>query len=364
MVETAEIVRLEKKLLKAITNDVNKTAEAAGLIYVSCNDPGFNRLRNGEGFYYVDGKRKIHDRQHLDRIKKLVLPPAWENVWICKYHNGHLQATGIDKRGRKQYKYHPSWMHVRNHTKFYRLREFGEKLPMIRSALERDLALKGYPQNKVLAAMVSLMERVNIRVGNAFYEKLYGSFGLTTLKDHHVSVNGSGLKLMFKGKKGITHNISLSGRKLAKIIQGCKDIPGKELFQYYAEDGTIRTVDSGMVNNYIREISGSDFTAKDFRTWAGSIQALLAFREVGGFLTSAEMNKKIPAALDLVAGRLGNTRAVCKKYYVHPVIIDMYQDGKLERYLKELDTIEDGKDDDGYAQEERILMKILRNPLM
>jgi len=364
MIATEDTVQLEKKMLKAITNDVAKTAVAAGLIYVTCNDPGFSRVRNGTGFYFMDGHRRLRDQEHLERIRKLVLPPAWEEVWICKFPNGHLQATGVDKSGRKQYKYHPAWMTIRNQTKFYRLRDFGEKLPMIRKRIENDLSLPGYPQNKVLAAMVGLMERVNIRVGNAFYEKLYGSFGLTTLKDHHVSINGTKLKLMFRGKKGVTHNITLASRKLSKIIQGCKDIPGKELFQYYNGEGIIRTVDSGMVNNYIREISGSDFTAKDFRTWAGSIQALLAFREVGGFLTATEMNKKIPAALDLVAEKLGNTRAVCKKYYVHPIIINLYQDGKLERYIKELDNIESGKDDDGYTVEERILLKILSSPYM
>lgn len=363
MIAAEDTIRIEKKVMKAITNDAEKTAEIAGLIYVSGNDPGFTRERSGEGFIYMDGNKRLRDQNHLERIRKLVLPPAWENVWICRVPNGHLQATGIDKSGRKQYKYHLAWMTIRNHTKFFRLLEFGEKLPVIRKRIETDLSLPGYPQNKVLAAMVSLMERVNIRVGNVFYEKLYGSFGLTTLKDHHVSINGTRLRLMFRGKKGVTHNINLANRRLSKIIQGCKDIPGKELFQYYDDEGVIRTVDSGMVNNYIREISESDFTAKDFRTWAGSIHALLAFREVGTFLNVTEMNKKIPAALDIVAGKLGNTRAVCKKYYVHPVIITLYQDGKLEKYLKDLDKVESGRDDDGYTSEEKILLRILRSPV-
>lgn len=359
MIGTEEI-KLNKRVLRAIVNDVSRTAKEAGLVYVTSNEPGYMRVRNGSGFYYLDGNRKLEDDEELLRIRKLVLPPAWENVWICKRQNGHLQATGIDKLKRKQYKYHADWSKVRNQTKFYRLREFGEKLPYIRGRIERDLALPGYPQNKVLAAMVSLLERVNIRVGNAFYEKLYGSFGLTTLKDHHVDISGHSLKLMFKGKKGIEHQISMKSRKLARIVQGCKDIPGKELFQYYDEDGVRKTVDSGMVNNYIKEISGSDFTAKDFRTWAGTIHAILAFREVGEFSTVTEMNKKIPAALDLVAKQLGNTRTVCRKYYVHPVVINLYQEGKLRRYINELESIEDGKDEDGYTREESILMKILR----
>ena len=363
MVAAEDTIRIKKKVMKAITNNAGKTAEIAGLVYVSSNDPGFTRVRNREGFFYMDGNRRLRDKKQLERIRKLVLPPAWEDVWICKIPNGHLQATGIDKSGRKQYKYHTVWMTIRNQTKFFRLLEFGERLPVIRKRIETDLSRPGYPQNKVLAAMVSLMERVNIRVGNVFYEKLYGSFGLTTLKDHHVSINGTKLRLMFRGKKGVTHNINLANRRLSKIIQGCKDIPGKELFQYYDEEGVIRSVDSGMVNDYIRGISGGDFTAKDFRTWAGSIHALLAFREVGPFLSVTEMNKKIPAALDLVAEKLGNTRSVCKKYYVHPVIIALYQDGQLDKYLTYLDKAENGRNDDGYTSEEKILLRILRSPV-
>ncbi|HLN19532.1 MAG TPA: hypothetical protein VK213_00475 [Bacteroidales bacterium] len=364
MIITTEKLRIRKKKLNVITNDAGKTARAAGLVYVTTSEPGFTRVRTESGFYYKDGDKRLRDRDHLERIRRLVLPPAWEDVWICKLHNGHLQATGIDKRNRKQYRYHESWMAIRNQTKFYRLREFGLKIPEIRKKIEKDLALPGFPQNKVLAAMVSLLERINIRVGNAFYEKLYGSFGLTTLKDHHVKINGATLKLMFKGKKGVMHDISFSNRRLAKIIQASKDIPGKELFQYYDDEGVRRVVDSGMVNNYIKEISGSDFTAKDFRTWAGTIQALLAFREVGMFSSITEMNKKIPAALDIVAKKLGNTRAVCKKYYVHPIIIDLYQKGKLKKYIENLDKVETGRDDDGYVAEERLLMTILDNSLV
>jgi DNA topoisomerase-1 len=235
---------------------------------------------------------------------------------------------------------------------------------MIRRNLEKDLSQPGFPQNKVLAAMVSLLERINIRVGNAFYEKQYGSFGLTTLKDHHVKIEGTGLKLMFKGKKGVLHDINLASRRLARIIQGCKDIPGKELFQYYDDDGKRRAIDSGMVNEYIKKISGRDFTAKDFRTWAGTIHALLAFRETGNYESLTEMNRNIAAALDIVAKQLGNTRAVCRKYYVHPVIVGMYQDKKLENYIAELNRLGNGKDEDGYTAEERVLLRILRSPLL
>lgn len=364
MAEVLENISLEKKIIRTIKHDAAKTARVVGLVYVSSSDPGFTRIRSGEGFIYMNGNRELRDKAHLERIKKLVLPPAWENVWICKLSNGHLQATGTDKQSRKQYRYHPVWMIVRNQTKYYRLREFGESLPLIRNNLEKDLSLPGFPLNKVLAAMVKLLERINIRVGNAFYEKNYGSFGLTTLKDHHVTIEGKGLKLQFRGKKGVMHDIDLESKRLARIIQGCKDIPGKELFQYYDDEGKRRSIDSGMVNEYIRKISGKDFTAKDFRTWAGTIHALLAFRGIGDFTTKSEMNKKIPAALDLVAKQLGNTRAVVRKYYVHPVIIGLYQDQKLGNYLKELDRMGNGKDEEGYTAEEKILLRILRSPVL
>lgn len=339
--------------------DVGESARAAGLVWVSDSQPGFRRVLKGKVFVYMDGPREVDDERHLQRIQSLVIPPAWEEVWICKRHNGHLQATGKDKRGRKQYKYHPLWTEFRNRTKFHKLREFGERLPLIRANLNKDLSLRGYPQRKVLAAVVSLLERVNIRIGNAAYEKLYGSFGLTTLKNRHARVNGSELRLSFRGKKGIPHKVSLKSRRLARIVQACKELPGKELFEYYDEAGEIRPVDSGMVNDYIREIAEGDFTAKDFRTWAGSIQALLAFRQIGGYETKTEMNRKIPAALDLVAQHLGNTRAVCRKYYVHPLIIDLYQEGGLESYLEDLNQVEEQQDQDGYALEEKVLLKIL-----
>lgn len=353
-------VKEEQSLVDDI-NDAVKTAVSAGLIYVSDNQSGFTRIRQGTTFFYMEGRKRVREKEQINRIKGLVLPPAWENVWICKLSNGHLQATGYDQLHRKQYRYHSSWMAIRNQTKFYRLKEFGERLPMIRKKLEKDLSLPGFPQNKVLAAMVSLLERINIRVGNSFYERLYGSFGLTTLKNRHVKVNGTQLQLTFKGKKGVRQNITFTSRKLSRIIKGCKEIPGKELFEYYDENGIIHPVDSGMVNNYIRSISEGDFTAKDFRTWAGSIHALLALREIGDFETISEMNRKIPAALDIVAKQLGNTRAVCKKYYVHPLILEYYRDKKLEAYIAELNNVESGNDADGFMPEEKVLLRILEN---
>jgi DNA topoisomerase-1 len=219
--------------------------------------------------------------------------------------------------------------------------------------------VSGFPQEKILAAVVSLLERTNIRVGNAFYEKLYGSFGLTTLKNRHVTINGTQLLFSFKGKKGVSHNITLKSKKLARIVAACKDMPGKELFEYYDAEGNVHSIDSGMVNNYIRMITGGEFTAKDFRTWAGTVSALVAFHELGGFETVTEMNQKIPAAFDMVAKQLGNTRTVCKNYYVHPVIIDLYKENKLEKYLRELEVTAASDGQKELTAEEKILLKIL-----
>jgi len=313
MTISTETILEELDILPEMTTDNMSSASAVGLIYIFDDQPGYTRHREGDKFYYMDGSKIIRDKVVLARIKSLVLPPAWEKVWICKYENGHLQATGYDQLNRKQYKYHPLWIAIRNQTKFYRLKEFGNRLPMIRENIEKDLSLSGFPQRKVLAAMVSLLERINIRIGNSLYEKLYGSFGLTTLKNRHVKVDGTKLHLSFIGKKGIRHNITLASRKLANIIRGCKEIPGKTLFEYYDETGNIKKVDSGEVNNYIKDISGGEFTAKDFRTWAGSIHALLGFKEMGGFESTTEMNRTIPAVLDMVARQLGKKRSVCKK---------------------------------------------------
>lgn len=363
MIDITENILEEIEVTPENVSDPVGTASAVGLIYIYDNQEGYTRYRNGNKFIYKDGSEVIQDKEELARIKSLVLPPAWENVWICKQKNGHLQATGYDQLNRKQYRYHPLWIAIRNQTKFYRLKEFGARIPMIRKNIEKDLSLTGYPQRKVLAAMVSLLERINIRVGNAFYEKLYGSFGLTTLKNRHVKIEGSKLHLSFIGKKGIRHKISFTSRRLANIIRGCKEIPGKTLFEYYDENGNIKAVDSGELNGYIREISGGDFTAKDFRTWAGSIQALLGFKEMGGYETIAEMNRKIPAVLDLVAKQLGNTRAVCKKYYVHPTILHLYKEQKLEDYIRDLNG-ETKYYSDGYLDEERVLLKILENEII
>ena len=350
---------LPKKQMAKIIKDPVKTAEAANLVYVTDATPGIVRQKKAKDFFYVMGKEKINDEKRLKRIKGLVIPPAWENVWICTLENGHLQATGIDVKNRKQYRYHPAWNALRNHTKFYRLLDFGKALPAIRLQLEKDLATVGLTQQKVMATVVSLMERTNIRVGNNIYEKLYGSFGLTTLKNKHVHFSGSSIKFSFVGKKGIQHDISLKNKKLAAIVQKCRDIPGKELFQYYNEDGSRHSIDSGMVNEYIRNISGKDFSAKDFRTWSGTVNALLAFKEIGLAENDSAAKKNIVQALDKVAEHLGNTRTVCKKYYVHPLILSLYENRSLDKYFKQLDKIKILDEKADLSREEKLIMKIL-----
>ena len=360
MTETEElVVSLPKKKIKKILGDPVQTAKAANLVYVNDAGEGIIRKKEGKGYTYLHAEKKIKNADQLKRIKSLVIPPAWENVWICALENGHLQATGTDVKMRKQYRYHPAWNALRNHTKFYRLVAFGKALPAIRLQLEKDLAVKELTKEKVLATVVSLMERTNIRVGNNIYEKLYGSFGLTTLKDKHVQFAGNSVKFSFTGKKGIKHDISLKNKKLAKIVQQCRDIPGKELFQYYTADGSRHSIDSGMVNEYIKNVSGSDFSAKDFRTWSGTVNAFLAFKEIGFADTETAAKKNIVRALDKVAEHLGNTRTVCKKYYVHPLILSLYENKSLERYFTDLDSIEenDGKAD--LTSEEKMIMKIL-----
>jgi DNA topoisomerase-1 len=249
---------------------------------------------------------------------------------------------------------------LRNETKFHRLYEFGKALPALRLKAEHDLELKDICEAKVLATVISLMERTYIRIGNNGYEKLYGSYGLTTLKDKHVKINGNKVVFSFKGKKGIYHNIMLRNKKLAKTIQACRDIPGKELFQYFDAEGNRKSIDSGMVNAYIQHVTGSDFSAKDFRTWAGSLNILRAFQSIGEALTKEECKKKIIEALDTVSLQLGNTRTICKKYYVHPGLIQLYEENKLQAYLSELDKIEVPDDKAGLTADEIVLMKILK----
>jgi len=355
------IASISKRRIKTLLKDPVKTAEAVNLIYMNDTKPGIERIKTDNGFEYRYEGKEVSDEETLLRIKKLVIPPAWINVWICPAENGHLQVTGIDTKNRKQYKYHASWNALRNHTKFYRLYQFGTAIPSLRLKIEKDLSLTGLPVEKVLATVVSLMERTNIRIGNYSYEKANGSYGITTLKDRHVKVKGTSIKFAFKGKKGVYHDIDIKSKRLAGIVKRCQDIPGKELFQYIDDDGSRRSIDSGMVNDYIKSIGEGNFTAKDLRTWSGTVQALLAFKELGLSDTQAETKRNVVAAFDMVANALGNTRTVCKKYYVHPLIVSLYETKTLEKYFKHLDDLEDDDNKTGLTKEEKVLMKILKS---
>lgn len=367
MLNTADIAFSPDQKISVPVRDLELSKKSVKLIYVQDSQPGISRTKRNNTFYYFLGKKRISDAATLTRIKNLVIPPAWNKVWICPCDNGHLQATGIDGKDRKQYKYHTAWSALRNHTKFYGLLEFGKAIPMIRLQVEKDLLLPGMPLQKVLAAVVYLMEQTSIRVGNSTYEKLYGSFGLTTLKDKHVDITGAELAFSFKGKKGVAHKVSIKNQRLARIVRQCREIPGKELFQYYDDQGNHKSIDSGMVNQYLKDISGKDFTAKYFRTWAGSVQALVAFKEIDSVNGSApaktQIKKNIVTVLDCVAKHLGNTRAVCKKYYVHPILLSLYESNHLQIYLKRLKgpkLLSNAQKAIGVSREENVLMNILK----
>ena len=352
---------ISRRKLKSLDAGHNRrTAEAADLRYVSAGEPGISRIAAGKGFHYKSGGRTVTNKKVLARIQALVLPPAWTDVWICKDDDGHLQATGIDAAGRKQYRYHAHWQAMRGATKFYHLYEFGKALPLIRERLHADLAQSDLSRNKVLALVVAIMCETGIRIGNAAYEKLYGSFGLTTLKDQHVRMNKGRISFSFRGKKGVHQRITLRSRKLSHLVRQCRDIPGKELFQYFDGRGEHCAIDSGQVNGYIKEISGGNFSAKDFRTWTGSLQGLNAFLELGVTPEKiTERRRNAVAALDSVAAMLGNTRTVCKKYYVHPTLLTMYEEGTLEKYLKQLKKTRDGEPVNHLFPNERVLMRVL-----
>ncbi|MBA3318774.1 MAG: DNA topoisomerase IB [Gemmatimonadales bacterium] len=314
--------------------DPVESAQSAGLRYVSDTMPGITRKRAGKGFAYVgsDGKR-IADKKEIARIRSLAIPPAYSDVWICPSPQGHIQATGRDARGRKQYRYHPRWREVRDETKFGRMLDFSRVLPAIRARVDRDLSQSGLSREKVLATVVRLLECTGIRVGNDEYARANRSFGLTTLRDHHVEISGSRLRFQFRGKSGKVHDVELTDRRLARIVARCQAVPGETLFQYVDGDGARQTVDSGDVNAYLREICGQDVTAKDFRTWAGTILAVLALKELGPADTERDAKSAILKAIDQVAERLNNTRAVCRKYYVHPAVFESYQAGKMLKGL-------------------------------
>lgn len=305
-----------------------RSAAPAGLVYVSDAEPGIRRKGAGRGFSYVglDGA-PIRDRDERRRIRALAIPPSWTDVWICPSPHGHLQATGRDAKGRKQYRYHPRYREVRDETKFDRMLAFSKVLPTIRERVERDLSREGLPREKVLATVVRLLEKTLIRIGSDVYARENRSYGLTTMRRRHVEVTGSRLRFEFRGKSGVMRSVAITDRRIASIVQHCQTLPGQELFQYLDDRGRRQKVDSGDINAYLRQLSGQDFTAKDFRTWAGTIAAATKLRDLGPAPTQREIQANIVKAIDFVAERLGNTRAVCRKYYVHPRVIDAYQNG-------------------------------------
>lgn len=310
--------------------DPRETAEAAGLVYVSDEDRGIRRERRGDAFeYYKANGDRLTDEATLERIRKLAIPPAYTDVWICPKANGHLQATGRDARGRKQYRYHPQFRELRESTKYEHMLEFARALPAIRARLAEHMALRGLPREKVLATVVHLLETTLIRVGNDDYARDNKSYGLTTLRNPHVKVEGSELRFQFKGKSGKMWRLQVKDRRIARIIRACQELPGQRLFQYQDEAGEVREVTSADVNAYLREITGADITAKDFRTWAGTVLAALALQGFEAFDTQAAQKKNLKAAIEKVAARLGNTPTICRKCYVHPEVLGAYVEGKL-----------------------------------
>jgi DNA topoisomerase I len=306
------------------------SAKAAGLLYVTDAQPGISRRRVGRGFSYVDPDgRVIREREHLRRFRSLVIPPAWSDVWICPMPEGHLQVTARDARGRKQYRYHPSFRAHRDHAKFDKMVELSDVLWQVRERVERDITRPGLARDKVMATLVWLLERTLIRVGSHELAKENNSYGLTTLRRRHVSIEGSTLRFEFRGKSGVAHAVAVTDRRIARIVQRCRELPGRELFQYVDARGRRQIVYADDVNTYLREITGRDVTAKDFRTWMGTMLAAAALRDMGPAPTKRAAERNVLAAIDRTAERLGNTRAVCRKYYIHPALIDAYLEGAV-----------------------------------
>jgi DNA topoisomerase-1 len=313
-----------------------KIAETAGLEYVNDQKAGITRSRKGAHFIYTSPSGKIiTDPKEIKRINALVIPPAYTDVWICPKANGHIQATGRDAKGRKQYRYHTRWREVSDETKYNKMIAFAQALPLIRKRVNHDLALRGIPKEKVLATVVYLLEVTLIRVGNEEYAQENKSFGLTTLRDHHVDIKGSKIVFKFRGKSAQQHNIMLNDRKLAKIVKRCKDLPGQDLFEYIDESGQPAVISSTDVNHYLKTITNDHFTAKDFRTWAGTVLAVFALQEFQKFDTHVQAKKNIVQAIEKVAKKLGNTPSVCRKCYIHPEVLHAYLDGTLLQIMKE-----------------------------
>jgi DNA topoisomerase I len=361
-IDVDESEKLDTGLTVAVFVDPVESAKAAGLRYVTDEEPGIRRRKSGKGFTYVDPQgRTVKDPKVIERIKKLAIPPAWTDVWICPRANGHLQATGRDAKGRKQHRYHPDWRSVRDETKFGRMLAFGAALPKIRERVEADLSLRGLPREKVLATVVKLLETTLIRVGNKEYAKQNNSFGLTTLRDQHVDISGSTLRFEFRGKSGKEHSVEVHDRRLARIVKQCRDVPGQKLFQYLDETGARQSVSSEDVNDYLRQTTGEDFSAKDFRTWGGTVLALSALLELGPCEDEKEASKAVVEAVKRVSASLGNRPAICRKFYVHPVVLESYLEGSLIQTLESAaDGLPDEDDPTGLRRLEAQVLGLLK----
>jgi DNA topoisomerase I len=362
--------RLQKTLARALglhgsrakpdlSADPETSAKAAGCRYVDDAAPGICRVRAGKGFRYLgpDGKA-VRDLPTLKRIKSLAIPPAWERVWICPTEDGHIQATGRDARGRKQYRYHPRFREIREETKYARMIAFAEALPAIRAEVDEHLGRPGLPREKVLATVVRLLEITLIRIGNEEYARDNGSFGLTTMRAHHVDISGAAIRFQFRGKSGKSHAVKVTDRRLARVIARCNDLPGEALFQYEAEDGELETIEASDVNEYLREISRADFTAKDFRTWAGTVLTAHALAKLADGDEGVPLKKNMVAAVKEVCARLGNTPSVCRKCYVHPDVFGAYLDGELVTSLTR--RPERAEDLPALSSEEASVLALLR----
>ena len=351
---------LEDDLESGTVVDPREAAETAGLVYVSDEEPGIRRRKAGKGFTYLKpAGGTVKDPATLKRIRSLAVPPAYTDVWICAKANGHIQATGRDAKGRKQYRYHPRFREIRESTKYEHMLDFARGLPAIRETIAEHMSLRGLPREKVLATVVHLLEATLIRVGNEDYAKQNKSYGLTTLRDRHVEINGSELRFDFKGKSGKTWKLKVKDRRIAKIIRACQDLPGQDLFQYIDEEGERQSVTSADVNAYLREISGRDITAKDFRTWSGTVLAAWALKEFEAFDSDAKAKKNIRAAIEKVAARLGNTPTICRKCYVHPELFSCYVEGSLLLEVKEKAEAELREDLTALRPEEAAVLSLL-----
>jgi len=342
------------------TADAVADAREAGLRYVSDTTPGIRRARRGDGWVFTapDGT-PLRDAAEIQRIRHLAIPPAWTDVWISPSANGHLQATGRDARGRKQYRYHERWRAVRDEAKYERMIAFGRALPRIRERVAADLAREGLPREKVLATVVRLLDTTAIRVGNEEYARENHSYGLTTMRTRHASVRGATVKFEFRGKSGKTHAVAVHDRRLARIVRQCQELPGHELFQYLDDDGERRAVSSEDVNDYLRDLAGDEFTAKDFRTWVGTVLAACFLREMGAVASEREGRRQVKEAIERVARQLGNTATIARKCYVHPDVVDAHMDGSLLRLRMHAPSRERATRGEGLRDEERAVLRLL-----